>query len=111
MFYNLGIPDQITHFNGTNDSTTSILYQWTPPSHLPGLEPCCISYYVNVTHQDSGDPVNISNVTEPRLSFTISEERLCEILLVDIVAYNEVGEGELFTRLWSLGGNLYIFKK
>ena len=99
-----GVPDVITQFNGDNTSSSMILFEWTPPTHHPGLPPCCDSYYVNVTHFSSSESLVDDNVTTPSIEFPIPEDRLCDVLLVSIIATNVVGDGAEFEQRWSLGG-------
>ncbi|XP_019862499.1 PREDICTED: uncharacterized protein LOC109591142, partial [Amphimedon queenslandica] len=100
-----GVPDVITQFNGDNTSSTMILFEWTPPTHRRGLPPCCDSYYINITHFLSSESIVDDNVTSPSIEFSISEDRLCDVLLVSIVATNVVGDGAEFKQRWSLGGH------
>ena len=99
-----GVPDVITQFNGDNTTSSMILFKWTPPIHRHGLPPCCDSYYVNVTHFSSSESLVDDNVTTPSIEFPIPEDRLCDVLLVSIIATNVVGDGAEFKQRWSLGG-------
>ena len=81
-----------------------ILFEWTPPAHRRGLPPCCNSYYINITHLLSSESIVDDNITSPSIEFRISEDRLCDVLLVSIIATNVVGEGAEFKQRWSLGG-------
>ena len=99
-----GPPSIITRFIGDNTSSTTIVFMWNAPLHLPGLPPCCDYYFVNVTHFLSSDSVHVENTTNPNVTFSIAKERLCDTLLVSVTASNVVGEGDEFRRTWSLGG-------
>ena len=54
----------------------------------------------------SSDQIFNGNITAANLSFNIIKDRLCDVLVVNIFAYNRVGKGDLFARMWSLGGML-----
>jgi hypothetical protein len=100
-----GVPDAITGFKGDNTSSTTIVFTWEPPEHLPSLPPCCLHYRINITHLSTGDVVLINDTLKSStIEFTIIEERLCDALIVNIVPYNQVGAGSMFAGTWSLGG-------
>ena len=98
-----GPPGKVEKFQGYNNTETSIVFEWEPPFHVEGTV-CCLSYYVNVTHVISGDNIFNGNITTTYLNFTLEADRLCDLYVIQIIAYNEVGEGELFEQNWSLGG-------
>lgn len=50
------------------------------------------------------DFVHFDNVTTPNVSFTIADGRLCDVLVVSVIALNAAGEGDEFVQNWSLGG-------
>ena len=100
----IGPPGKIVNFDGNNISSTTIVLTWDPPSHLPHLKPCCLHYYVNITHLNTSDIIHDSNITSTNVNFTIKPERLCDVYIATIGGYNQVGLGDIFVQGWSLGG-------
>ena len=98
-----GLPGKVENFIGTNTSSASIQFTWSPPYHVPGTE-CCIAYSVKITNIQTGEQIYAGNTTDPSYSFTVFLDRLCHQYSVRISAYNQLGEGELLETVWSLGG-------
>ena len=100
----IGPPGKVVNFDGYNISSTMIVLTWDPPPHLPHLKPCCLHYYVNITHLNTSDIIHDNNITSTNVTFSINPETLCDVYIATIGGYNQVGLGDIFVQGWSLGG-------
>ena len=100
----IGPPGEVLNFQGTNVTSSTLKFSWSPPHHVSGIRTCCDRYSVNITNIDSGLVHLDDIINETSVLVDISAEHLCSLYSIEISAYNDLGEGDLMKTTWSLGG-------
>ena len=88
------------HFS--NDSF-AIEARWNRPYHLDGVPPTNYNCTVSTlgTEEDLNTTVDHENAS---CSFMLEEDMICDVLVIEVMAYNRWLEGDMERAYWSLGG-------
>ena len=88
------------HFS---NESFAIEARWNRPYHLDGVPPTNYSCTVSIlsTGEDLNAMVDHENTS---CSFMLEEDMICDVLVIEVMAYNRWLAGDVERAHWSLGG-------
>ena len=102
LLYPIGQYSGVGDIHFSNESFT-VEASWNHPYHLVDVPPT--RYNCTVSILGTGEYLNTTvNHENTSCSFVLDENLICDVLVIEVVAYNQWIKGDIETAYWSLGG-------